>query len=180
VRLFIAALLPQEIRKELSSFINALSRDIDGVRWEKPEKLHITLKFLGSVDESRIEDISSVIGQAALNYSPFVLSITEFGAFPNLKNPRVLYVGLTDSKPMSEFQRAVEESLIELGFEKDSRKFTPHVTLGRVKKKITLQDSPKISQANVEISRIGLMKSDTRAEGSVYTALKIFELNNKR
>jgi 2'-5' RNA ligase len=180
VRLFIAALLPGEIRKELSGFINSLSGDIGGVRWEKPKKLHITLKFLGSVDESRIDDISAVISRIVLNYSPFDLSITEFGAFPNLKNPRVLYAGLTDNKRMSEFQSAVEESMIELGFEKDSRKFAPHVTLGRVKKMITLQDSPKISQVNFEISRIGLMKSDTRAEGSVYTALKIFELNNQR
>lgn len=176
MRLFIAALLPDGVRKDLYDYINILKPETDGVKWEKSNKLHITLKFLGNVDESRIEDISGVISRIVPKYSRFKLGIAEFGGFPNLKNPRVLYAGTTENKMMAEFQSALEDSLMGLGFEKDKRSFTPHITLGRVKKKMKHGELPSISHTDFEIKTIGLMKSDTKPEGSVYSALRIFDL----
>lgn len=176
MRLFIAALIPEEVQKELSNKINTLKTEIDGVKWEKQDKLHITLKFLGSVDESQVEEICSLIGQLTPKYSPFKFSLSEIGAFPSLKNPKVLYMGLTPNNKFSKFQNILENTLSEIGFEKENRKFTPHITLGRAKKKINLRRVPIVRRKEFEIVEIGLIKSELRSEGSFYTTITTFRL----
>jgi len=176
VRLFIAALLPQEIQRLLSIYMSTLKQAVDSVKWEKPEKLHVTLKFLGNVDQSRIEEISSLLARNTQNCASFQLSTTLFGAFPNLRNPKVLYAGLSQNKVMAEFQSTIEGSLSELGFENDNRKFMPHITLGRVKKKIVLHNIPILEKKKFNITEIGLIRSELRPEGSVYTSVEIFKL----
>ena len=176
MRLFIAALLPKEIQRQLSLYINTLKPAVDGVKWEKPEKLHLTLNFLGDVDQSRIEEISLLLARNTQNCASFQLSTTLFGAFPNLRNPKVLYAGLSQNKVMTEFQSTIEGSLSELGFENDNRKFMPHVTLGRVKKRIILKNVPILEKKKFNITEIGLIRSELRPEGSVYTPVEIFKL----
>ena len=176
MRLFIAALLPKEIQRQLSLYINTLKPAVDGVKWEKPEKLHLTLNFLGDVDQSRIEEISLLLARNTQNCASFQLSTTLFGAFPNLRNPKVLYAGLSQNKMMANFQCSIEVGLSEPGFESDNRKFMPHVTLGRVKKRIVLQNVPILEKKKFNITEIGLIRSELRPEGSVYTPVEIFKL----
>jgi len=176
VRLFIAALIPEQIRKQLLNYINSLKSDIDGVRWEKSDKLHITLKFLGSVEETQVLEISERIDRLTSRYSPFQLSLTEFGGFPNLNNPKVLYMGLSENREFSEFQKKLDQGLSELGFEKEYRRFIPHITLGRVKKKINMKSRLVITQSSFEIVEIRLIRSELRPKGSVYTPVKIYKL----
>ncbi len=176
MRLFIAALLPKEIQRQLSLYINTLKPAVDGVKWEKPEKLHVTLKFLGDVEQNRIKEISSLLFRATQNCASFQLSTTLFGAFPNLRNPKVLYVGLSQDKMMANFQSSIEVGLSELGFEADTRKFMPHVTLGRVKKRIVLENIPILEKKKFNITEIGLIKSELRPEGSIYAPVEIFKL----
>ena len=176
MRLFIAALLPQEIHKLLSSYTNTLKKNIHGVKWEKSEKLHITLKFLGSVDDDQVSQITHTTSQLTSKYAPFKISLTQFGAFPSLNNPRVLYAGLTSNNLLSKFQSVLETRLCDLGFEKDNRKFTPHVTLARVKKRLDLRAIPRIREKTFHITQIALIKSELRPEGSVYTPVKIYKL----
>jgi 2'-5' RNA ligase len=94
MRLFIAALLPEEIREQLTNYVDSFKNSLDGVKWEKSEKLHVTLKFLGDVEEPKLDDISNSLGKLVSQYSPFSLNLTELGGFPNLKKPRILYHGL--------------------------------------------------------------------------------------
>lgn len=176
MRLFIAALLPEEIQRQLSLYINSLKQTVDGVRWEKTEKLHVTLKFLGDVDQSMVKEISSLLSRTAQNCSPFQLSTTLFGAFPNLRSPKVLYAGLSQNKEMTTFHGLMEDGLSELGFERENRKFKPHITLGRVKKRIVLRNISILQKNEFEITEIGLIKSELRPEGSVYTPVEIFKL----
>ena len=176
MRLFIAALLPQEIREQLTNHIDSLKHKYDGVKWEKSDKLHITLKFLGNVEESKLDGISSLLIKLASEYSPFNLSLTDFGGFPNLKKPRILYVGLSNNTQLSNLVQELEEQFAELGFEKEGRKFVPHITLGRVKKKINIQYRPQIIQSGFQLNEIGLMKSELCSSGSVYTPVQIFKL----
>jgi 2'-5' RNA ligase len=176
MRLFIAALLPEEIRKQLTNYIDSLKHNIEGVKWEKSEKLHVTLKFLGDVEESMLDDIANLIQERASEYSPFSFNLTELGGFPNLKKPRILYIGLSNNTQLAKLAYELEEQLAGLGFEKENRKFVPHITLGRVKKKINIEDRPHIVQSSFQINQIGLIKSELRPSGSVYTPVKIVEL----
>jgi len=176
MRLFIAALLPEEIKKQLTESINSLKHEVDGVKWERPEKLHITLKFLGDVEESKLDSIDDLLIKLSSAYSSFNLSLTDFGGFPNLKKPRILYVGLSTNSLLSKLVSELEEELSVLGFEKESRKFIPHITLGRVKKKINIQYSPQITKNSFKVTQIGLIKSKLSSSGSVYKPKQIFRL----
>ena len=176
MRLFIAAILPVEIQEYLSGYINSLSKELDGVKWERPEKLHITLKFLGSVDGSLVQPIASIIDRISQKYSTFDLNLTEFGTYPALRNPRVLYAGTSHNDMLSEFQEQLDSALSEIGFEPEARKFIPHVTIGRVKNRIRIKTAPELEKKSFTVSQIGLIKSELKPEGSVYTAVEIFEL----
>jgi 2'-5' RNA ligase len=174
--MFIAALLPEEIRKQLKNYIGSLKNSIEGVKWEKSEKLHVTLKFLGDVDESKVDEISNMLGKLVHSYSPFKLHLSDFGGFPDLKYPRVLYVGLSGNSELSKFYSELDQYLSKIGFEKENRKFIPHVTLARVKKKVHIKETLPLTQSTFDITHIGLIKSELRPEGSVYTPVKIVEL----
>lgn len=176
MRLFIAALIPEGIRTQLTNYINFLKRNIDGVKWEKFEKLHVTLKFLGDIDESRVNEISNLLEKLVHNYSPFNTSILDFGGFPDLKHPGVLYVGLSRNSGLSKLQNELEQELSGLGFKEENRRFIPHITVGRVKKRIHIKETLPITQSIFDITQIGLIKSELRPEGSVYTPLKLFKL----
>lgn len=174
--MFIAALIPQDIRAKLTNYINTLKHNIDGVKWEESEKLHVTLKFLGDVDESKVDEISNMLDKLVHSYSPFKLEFSDFGGFPDLKHPGVLYVGLSRNSELSKFQNELERDLHNLGFNKEDRRFIPHITLARVKKRIHIRETLPITQSIFDITQIGLIKSELGAEGSVYTPVQIFKL----
>ena len=176
MRIFIAALIPEDIRVLLTNYIKSLKHNIDGVKWEKLEKLHVTLKFLGDVDEARVDEISNLLGKLVHGYSPFNMNISDFGGFPNLKNPRVLYVGLSHNSELPQFHSELERDLYSLGFKKEDRRFIPHITLARVKKRINIKESLPLAKSIFDITQIGLIKSELRPEGSVYTPVKLFKL----
>ncbi|MGB2692999.1 MAG: RNA 2',3'-cyclic phosphodiesterase [Thermodesulfobacteriota bacterium] len=176
MRLFIAALLPEEIRQQLTNYVDSFKNSLDGVKWEKSEKLHITLKFLGDVEEPKLDDISNSLGKLVSQYSPFSLNLTELGGFPNLKKPRILYHGLSNNPQLANLAYELEGELNGLGFEKENRKFVPHITLGRVKKKINIEHRPPIVQTSFQITQIGLIKSELRPGGSVYSPVKLLKL----
>ena len=177
MRIFIAALIPQDICAKLTNYINILKHNIDGVKWEKSEKLHVTLKFLGDVDESKADEISNMLDKLVHSYSPFELELAGFGGFPDLKQPRVLYAGLSRNSGLSKFHSELDQYLCRIGFEKENRKFIPHITLARVKKRVHIKETlPAITHSVFDITHIGLIKSELRPEGSVYTPVQIFKL----
>lgn len=177
MRLFIAALLPENVLQGLENYINTIKEDIDGVKWEKPEKLHITLKFIGNVEQARVQEISLLIEDLVAKYSPFKTMLCEFGGFPRLNRPRVLYVGLSQNKQLANFHRELDRGLSNIGFEREERKFIPHITIGRVKKRIGFKKASEISKMAFAIDQVGIIKSELRREGSVYTPLTIFKLD---
>lgn len=179
MRIFIAALLPDEVRIRAGDYLNSLKSKVEGVKWEKPEKLHVTLKFLGETDEAHSSKVTETLERLSESYSPFRTKILRFGGFPGLENPRVLYLGLERNDELSAFQSELESALEPLGFPQENRRFIPHVTIGRVKKSFrTKGPVPIPEKIEFDISRIGVIKSELRPEGSVYTPLKIFELED--
>jgi len=177
LRLFIAALLPDEIKAALGSYIASLGEDAEGVKWEKEEKLHVTLKFLGEVDEEKAGAVSSIVDAATRKYSPFEMTTGNLGGFPNLQNPRVLFVGLSENPGLSNLQREIEEGLEPLGFEREKRKFIPHVTIGRVNGRLkTTGPLPLPERIRFSINEISVVKSVLGKVGSVYTPVHVFTL----
>jgi 2'-5' RNA ligase len=177
LRLFIAALLPDGIRARMDEYIGALKSRCGGVKWEERDKLHVTLKFLGSVGDSKVPEVSSMIGGLVRNYSPFETDITGFGGFPDMRFPRILYIGLSENPELSSLQGRIDEALEPLGFPRETRGFLPHVTIGRIKSRLRISETLPIPEKyKFTIDEIAVVKSETLRDGSVYTPLHIFRL----
>lgn len=150
----------------------------EGVKWENYQKLHLTLKFLGEVEESKIEKIESVLAESVRTYSPFRTAISGFGGFPNLRNPRVLFIGLSENHELLKLQCEIEERLEGFGFKKENRAFVSHVTIGRIRGRAQSKGSFPVPQnTSFFIAEIALMKSLLHPEGSKYTPISVFRLD---
>lgn len=161
----------------MGEYVNALKPCIDGVTWEEYEKLHVTLKFLGEGGESTAAQVSDILENLCLKNSPFNMRITRFGGFPGLDKPRVLYIGLSPNKELSTFQKDIDQELEALGLKMENRRFIPHITVGRVKKRFEVKKALATPERiDFHISEIELIKSELSSKGSMYTPLKVFDL----
>lgn len=177
MRAFIAALIPEEIKFEMKRYIMDMKPHWEGVKWEGYEKLHLTLKFLGEVEEAKIKEIKIALMESVRAYSPFRTAISRFGGFPSLKNPRVLFIGLSENYELLRFQHEIEERLEPIGFKKEARTFVSHVTIGRVKGRARSKGSfPIPRNTSFSITEIALIRSVLHPEGSRYTPISVFRL----
>lgn len=127
-RLFVAVDLPEEIREELS----AICFGLPGAKWVKKEQIHITLRFIGEVDGGVFRDIREEL--AEIKGKPFTLKVKGTGSFPPGKKPHVLWAGLEGTDELHRLKTRVDNRLSSLGLEPEKRKFSPHVTLARLRK----------------------------------------------
>jgi 2'-5' RNA ligase len=183
IRSFIAIELPEEVKKGLLRVQDELGLDRYGfIRCVHPEGIHLTLKFLGNVPEPKIPDIVRVMEESSLGISPFQLQITEVGAFPNMRRPRVIWVGIKgELDKLIGWQQRLDNGLVPLGFAKENRPFTPHLTLARLRETCGPQDRVRfgeaVAAAHVEldykfkVTSLNLMKSKLLPTGAVYTRL---------
>ena len=183
IRAFVAIELSLEIKRSLTELIDRLGRaGVPGVRWVDPDSTHLTLKFLGNVGLEQVQAIAEVLNACAGRASPFTLAIAEMGAFPNVRSPRVVWVGLTgDLESLASLQRDIVDGLAKLGFGREERPFSPHLTLARVRDRVGLQDRKKIGQvlaaapspvvASMKVASISLMKSTLTQEGAIHERL---------
>jgi len=183
IRSFIAIELSEEARKGLARLENELVRNEQPfIKWVRPESIHLTLKFLGNISVRRVEEISSAIKMAVQGVPPFHLEISGLGAFPNLRQPRVLWVGIHGETDMLlRLQQNVDSQLASLSFAKEERPFVPHLTLARLRQeaspekrrgfgKLVESVSSKASYA-INVNTLCLMRSQLRPEGAIYTRL---------
>jgi 2'-5' RNA ligase len=134
LRTFIAVEATAEIRSVGERLIRKLSQTTAGVRWVKTENIHLTLKFLGEVDEREIHRVCQKAGAAAHHCEPFQITCSTAGAFPSPDRPRTIWMGVNDNQGrLSQVQQRIEESLGQLGFPPEPRKFHGHLTLGRIR-----------------------------------------------
>ena len=155
--------------------------------WVKPANIHLTLKFLGNTDPDRIPGIQNKLIETLTSSTPFQLSLDSVGVFPNTKNPRVLWVGLKDEEEtLIRLQASVENALEGIGFLKEQRTFSPHLTLARIKspkgKKELKDELDAVNQEGIdphpfEVGGIHLYESQLTPKGSIYTVLANFKLN---
>jgi 2'-5' RNA ligase len=178
VRSFIAIELPGSILSVLSDIQRDFKKSDVDVRWVSPGNIHLTLKFLGSIEESVVTRITDVLQKVSGNYRTFTMTVSGVGVFPNVRNPRVVWVGTMKSDILIDLQRDIEEELESLGFEREKRTYTAHLTLGRVKssrgKGALMEKVESYRQrefGSFDVATISLMKSDLGPAGAKYTRM---------
>jgi len=188
IRSFIAIELPQNVKTELAQLEDELERPGHRfVKWVNPRAIHLTLKFLGNIPTKQIPEISNAIEQASKGIPPFHLQIASLGAFPNINQPRVLWVGIKgETASLQGLQQKIDSSLVPLGFAEEKRSFTPHLTLARVREGTSLIDRKGFgelvmstnfeSKYPISVETINLMKSQLTPEGAIYTCLLTVKL----
>ena len=187
IRSFLAFPISSDLKESLGYILNDLQQTRADVKWVRLENIHLTLKFLGDIEEIDLEKISSVLGESCCGFGPITSHLSEIGIFPDLRHPRIVWAGLDDSK--KKFQvlvEALEERLEKLGFAKDEHPFKPHITLGRVKSSANLKNLIQtIQQITFEgknqhtFEKIILYKSTLTPQGPIYEVLKEFDIGRR-
>ncbi len=187
IRSFLAIELPKTILKKIEEVQGDLRSAHADVRWVNPEKIHLTLKFFGNIEESRIDLIVKSIEEPIRNTSAFSVIVKGVGAFPSLKNPRVIWMGLVDGKEiLTSLQKQIEKQLGKIGFQPEDRPFHPHLTLGRMKLGRGKEDLMGRMEKHKEeefgvfpVERVVLFKSELKPTGPIYTPLKEMKLGGQ-
>jgi len=183
-RSFFAVELSAEIAAGVRRIQGALQERARGVRWVRPDGIHLTLKFLGEVEADRIETIVRKAAAAIQGVGPFTVGIKGGGGFPTLKNPRVIWIGVEDhSGKLKELQVRVEAGMAELGFSREKRGYTPHLTVGRLRSgkgdKSVAQAFDALRESDLgsmEVREVILFRSHLKPTGAEYTKLGSFPL----
>ena len=181
IRCFIAIEFDQAVRSRLLEARRALVAQAgDAVRWARPEGLHVTLKFLGNVAPDRLPTIYQALRDTARQAMPFTLSFSGLSAFPSLRRPRTLWLGLGGDIPrLLTLQASVKRAIAPLGFPTEEQPFAAHITLGRVTGHLAgpiALAADVFTAASQRVDFMSLMKSELRPGGSVYTRLSAFPL----
>jgi len=187
IRAFIAVTLDSKVIEKIAHATTQLRPEIIGVRWVAPPNFHLTVKFLGGIDEAMVEPIEARLRDQLSLFPRFSINAKGLGVFPSPKRPRVLWVGLTGDRLIALASR-VESALQQLGFTPETRKFTPHLTIGRWRR---ADPAPKSLDRQLEdwraydfdISRVesvSLIQSVLKSEGASYNRLATIPLGTER
>jgi 2'-5' RNA ligase len=186
-RLFVAVDLPEEVREALHRLQSDLrQRELSGLRWVRPEGVHLTLKFLGETPAERVPAIEGALATALLGTEPFRLALGAPGTFGGRRGPRVVWLDITgDVQRLRGLQAAVEGAMVGVGFAPEERQYSPHLTLARVPQPPRPGTAERVSRAleavepprvEFEVREIVLIRSRLQPGGAVYERLAGFPL----
>lgn len=192
MRAFVAIELPAGLRRALGQEISGLRERLgtSAIRWVSPEAVHLTLKFLGEIDDRTARSISGTLDTLCPNFARTDYRIGSLGTFPNANRPRVIWIGVQEaSGELLRLQVEVERGAVELGIQPEERPFHPHLTLGRVKREASSSEMQTLAQElqKLQIGSLGeaalegvsLMRSELSPTGAVYTRLHYAPLKDK-
>jgi 2'-5' RNA ligase len=179
IRAFICFKLPERIISSICRLQKSMQNSGLQVRWVRPENIHLTIKFLGNIRVSDINDIEIAVQETAANFSPLLLSAGGSGVFPNIRKPRVIWTGIEGQrKELVDLQKMLADKLECIGFPKETRPFKGHLTIGRLKGRV---DSRKLAEnisrfnsfttKQFSCDRIFLMQSELKPSGPIYSRL---------
>ncbi len=190
VRAFIAIELPDSVKSTLSQLQDNLKQSGSApVKWVDPHSVHLTLKFLGNIEAGTVPEVTKAISEAARGIAPLRLELGEPGVFPNLRAPRVVWVGLGgETATLSVIQENIENALIPFGFSPERRAFSPHLTLGRVRERSSPDERRRLGEAvaslkvdtklSFTVDSLSLMRSRLTPEGALYSRLSSVALES--
>jgi len=188
VRSFIAIELPDELKLGISQLQAQLKTGKQlPVKWVDPYSIHLTLKFLGNISTDKISEITRAIEVATRGVSPLYLEVKGLGAFPNLRRVQVVWVGVSgELAKLSQLHQRIESNLAPLGFAPESRPFTPHLTLARLREQASLDEQQSFGQLiastkfeavyGFKVDSINLMRSQLTRAGAIYSRLSLVGL----
>jgi len=179
IRAFIAFELPAHIVQTAEVLQQKLMGDGLKLKWVRPKNIHLTLKFFGELPTDRIDSVTNAMTNAVQDRMPATLTLQGLGVFPNLRRPRVLWMGLCgELEQLRGIQGALEENLAAEGFEKDRRPFRPHLTLARMPDRLNTRRLPLALEATgdyapefFECGELVLFQSRLNPRGAIYTPL---------
>lgn len=179
-RVFCAIELPSLVLDKISEHVTRLRATAPDspASWGRPENVHLTLKFLGEIAQTRISDLSQAAANAVAGFSPFEILIKDTGSFPKRGTPRVFWIGIEDhSGQLAQLQAKLEEECLRLGFEKELRAFNPHLTIARGRKPqgaralATAHKEMSFASTAVCVHELSVIRSELSSKGSNYTTI---------
>ncbi len=180
LRTFIGVDIGKAIRDRAVSLQEKLAQTGVEVKWVEPENLHVTLLFLGEVDDREVLQVCRAVAEQTQQHPSFTMSIETVGCFPNPRRPRVLWIGVGEgAQELCALHDGLERPLLDLGcYRREERKYTPHITLGRVKSerpadKLTAELNKHAGWrgGQTTVDEILIMSSQLSSHGPVYTVL---------
>lgn len=183
IRAFIAIEIDPQLVRQISAVVTDLQPRIPGIRWVSQANFHLTLKFLGDIEENKIEPIALALELALRPFPRFTINAKDLGVFPNLKRPRVLWIGL-EGKKLLELASKIETALAPLGFGPEKKRFKPHLTVGRWRQfdrasRKFLEELEKWQGhefGESTVAEVIFFQSELKREGSVYHQLRVITL----
>ncbi len=183
IRAFIAINIDPRIIGEISEAIVQLRRALPEIRWVEPDKIHLTVKFLGDIEPSQIGPIANALEQVLKLFPRFTISAKGLGVFPGLRRPRVLWVGLEGSQ-LVKLAAKVEAALEPLGFAREERAFQPHLTIGRWRqfdratKKLAeeLERWKRLEFGVSQVEAVTLFQSVLKPDGALHQPLRVIAI----
>jgi 2'-5' RNA ligase len=180
MRIFIAVELSESIRTTIVQIQDKLRGTEDKIKWVDPSLIHLTLKFLGEVRKERVGAIIEVTQKIAQKFSPFFMEVKGVGVFPGLSSPRVIWLGVgSGSTNLQKLNSELENHLAKDGFSKEKKKWTPHLTLGRVKSLVEPQKlsnlilgEKEIVAGEMQVREISVIESHLAPRGPIYNVLE--------
>lgn len=184
MRVFVAVALPDRLREELGRLVAELRTSGADVRWVDPDSMHLTLKFLGDAEPDEIAAVEPALRRAAGAASPTGCRLQGVGSFPHLRRPRVIWAGVeADDDRLAALHSGIDAELAAIGFQKDKRRFHPHVTLGRVKGgegkralAAEVEARAEVELGRFRVEQFHLYESRLRSDGARHSILSTYRL----
>ena len=177
-RIFVAINISNEARDKTSKYIEKLRREFPSLRigWDKPEKLHLTLKFLGEIDERQLNDLTGAVARIAKQFSNASLQIAGTGVFPSKRNARILWLGVREIKgSLQNLNEILENECEKAGFAKEKRSFKAHLTIARLREPANSKElierhlTESFESGAFEVSELVIYESKLQKSGSIYS-----------
>ena len=181
LRTFIAIEIDPPHKQKLTNLISTLKQSDSEVKWVNGTQMHLTLKFLGNIEETKVQEISDALTSIANSTREFTITLSNIGTFPNVKRPRVIWIGIDKGKnELKLLAGQIETELEKLGFPKETRDFKSHLTLGRVRSPKNLKNLTKLltevsfqSESAIKINKLILFQSTLTPKGAIYKKITL-------
>jgi 2'-5' RNA ligase len=186
IRAFVAVRIDPSVVERIAAAEAELDRSLKGIRWIKPDSMHLTLKFLGGVSEDKVAEIADALEVTLRPIPLFSVACRGLGVFPDIRRPRVLWAGL-EGAPLARLATAADEALGAFGFAREQREFKPHLTIGRWRESA---GRPEALREEIErwrghdfgaspVNEVIFFQSELKPAGAIHTPLKVFPLGER-